>query len=159
MRNRRLSYSSVVKNNAMFGVEKMEVRQPSLVDEYYHQESVCPETGEKVIGYHHPLYMLFNQERLDRLGDGAVQMWLKSLENAGNSAYNEIKSKLSADDMLKLVKSRHIQSPSELETWLNYLNERADSFNKEVAQIVMEEKQVQEQQQQQQQVVEPSKTE
>lgn len=159
MRNRRLGYSSVVNNNAMYGVEKMEVRQPSLVDEYYHQESVCPETGEKVIGYHHPLYMIFNQERLDRLGDGAVQMWLKSLENAGNSAYNKVKDKLSDDDMLKLVKSRHIQSPSELETWLSYLNERADVFNKEVARIVAEEKQAQEQQQQQQQVVEPSKTE
>lgn len=163
MRNRRYGYSSVVKNNAMFGVEKMEVRQPSLVDEYYHQETICPETGEKVMGYHHPLYMLFNQERLDRLGDGAVQMWLKSLESAGNGAYSELKSKLSDDDLLKIVKSRHIQSPSELETWLNQLNERAELFNKEVAQIVAEQKQQQEQQQQQaqqqQQVVESSKTE
>lgn len=162
MRNRRIMHVSQIINNAMFGVEKMAVRQPSLVDTYYHTESVCPETSEIVVSYSHPLYMLFNQERLDRLGPAAVQQWLKSLENAGNNALSELKAKCKDVDLLQLVKSRHLQSPSELESWINHLNERQELFNKEVAQIVAQQKEEMEKQQQLQQpaqVTEPDKSE
>lgn len=150
MRYTRTNKEAEIVSNAMFGVEKMEVRHPSLVDEFYHSTTICPETGEEITGYHHPIYMLFNQQRLDRLGEGAVRQWLDSLDRAGNSALSEIRSKISDDDLLKLVKPRNLQSPSELESWLNYLNERQDVFNKEVARIVAEEKEQQEQQLEQQ---------
>lgn len=150
MRNRRISYKSVIVSEAMFGVERMEIRQPSLVDSYYHDTTICPETGAEVVGYHNPLYMLFNQERLNRLGDGAVQQWLKSLDAAGNSSLSDLRSKVKDEDLLKLIRPRQCQSPSELENYLSYLNERADVLNKEVARILAEEKQAQEQQQQQQ---------
>ena len=119
-----------------FGIEKMNVRQPSLVDEFYIEENMCCETEKTSHSFVHPLYMLFNQERLNRLGDGAVQQWLKNLDAAGHSAYNELKSKLSDDDMLSIVKSRHIQHPSELESWINHLNSRADAFNAEVQKLI-----------------------
>lgn len=159
MRYRRTNMEAEIESNAMFGIEKMEVRQPSLVDEFYHSTTVCPETGVEVTGYHHPLYMLFNQQRLDRLGEGAIRQWLDSLDRAGNNAVSEIRSKISDDDLLKLVKPRNIQSPSELESWINYLNERQDVFNKEVAQIVAEQKEQQEQQLEQQISNEQVKTE
>lgn len=141
MRNRRVSVIAQIHFNSQFGIEKMQVRQPSLVDSFYHETCINP--YDKMCTntcYHHPLYMLFNQQRLSQLGDTAVQMWLKNLDAAGNSAYHSIKSKLKDEDMLKLVKSRHCQSPSELESWLNYLNERADEFNKEVAKVLAQEK-------------------
>lgn len=139
MRNRRIKVTENIKFNN-FGVEKMQVRQPSLVDAFYIEKGVCSETGVESHSFCHPLYMLFNQERLNRLGDGAVQMWLKQLDAANNSAYSEIKKKLTDEQMLQLVKSRHIQHPSELEQWLNYLNERADLCNQEVAKVLAEEK-------------------
>lgn len=123
-----------------FGVESSMVRQPSLVDDFYYRESTCPDTGKKVYQLSHPLYMLFNQERLDRLGPTAVQQWLKSLETTGNESAKQILSKVSDDDLLRMVKSRHIQHPCELERYLNDLNERADLFNSEVARVLAEQK-------------------
>lgn len=123
-----------------FGVESTFTRQPSLVDDFYYRESTCPETGKKVYQVSHPLYMLFNQERLDRLGPAAVQQWLKSLESTGNTAVQSILGKVSDDDLLNMVKSRHIQHPCELERYLNALNERADMFNAEVQKVIAEEK-------------------
>lgn len=151
MRNRRLSVISKVEFTT-FGIEKMNVRQPSLVDEFYIQTGKCCDTGEVTHSHNHPLYMLFNQERLNRLGDGAVQLWLKQLDTAGNTAYSEVKKKISDDDLLALVKSRHIQHPSELESWINYLNERADVFNSEVQKLIH-------QQQEEQQQLEPTEQE
>lgn len=136
------------------GFERSYVRQPSLVDSFYYSEGVCPETGEKVYSFSHPLYMLFNQERLDRLGPAAVQQWLKSLDNASNSSLTQLRSKCSDDDLLSMVKSRHIQHPCELERYIKSLNERAEFFNSEVARIVAEEK-AQREQLQQTEVVAP----
>lgn len=133
------------------GLEKAYVRQPSLVDEFYITENKCPETGETTHQISHPLYMLFNQERLDRLGPSAVQQWLQSLDSAGSSSLEELKSKVSDEDMLSMVKSRHIQHPCELERYISQLNERADFFNSEVARVLNEQKLAQEKAVQEQQ--------
>lgn len=122
-----------------FGVETAQSRQPSLVDEFYYREIECSITGRKLKRVSHPLYMLFNQQRLDRLGPAALQQWIDSLNNAGNSSLAELKKKCSNDDLLSMVKSRHIQHPCELERYINSLNERAEFFNSEVARIVAEE--------------------
>lgn len=136
-------------DNCQFcGVEKAYVRQPSLVDSFYITENVCSETGVTTHQISHPLYMLFNQERLDRLGSEAVRQWLQSLDNARNTNLDELRSKVSDDDLLSMVKSRHIQHPCELERYLADLNQRAEYFNSEVARIVAENKAASEQQQQ-----------
>ena len=153
MRNRRLN---VVCNPEFtdFGIESSQVRQPSLVDEFYHREELCSISGKTIVQVSHPLYMLFNQERLDRLGPSAVQQWLKSLESTGNNSVQAILKKVSDNDLLAMVKSRHIQHPCELESYLNSLNERVELFNSEVAKIVAEEKQ-----KELQQTEKPSETE
>lgn len=135
MRNRRLTPVPTYEFTT-FGIESANVRQPSLVDDFYYRESTCSITGKPVTQISHPLYMLFNQERLDRLGPTAVQQWLRSLESSGNNSVQQILSKCSDSDILSMVKSRHIQHPCELERYLNLLNERADLFNAEVAKIV-----------------------
>lgn len=127
-----------------FGIETAQSRQPSLVDEFYYREIECSVSGRKLVRVSHPLYMLFNQERLDRLGPAAIQHWIDSLNDAGNSSLNEVKKKCSNEDLLSMVKSRHIQHPSELERYINSLSERAEFFNSEVARIVAEEKAAQE---------------
>lgn len=136
---------SVQFNHNDVNVERTYVRQPSLVDSFYISERKCPETGKTTHQISHPLYMLFNQERLDRLGPEAVNQWLKSLDNASNSSLNELRSKCSDDDLLSMVKSRHIQHPCELERYIKSLNERAEFFNSEVARVLAEEKAQQEQ--------------
>lgn len=149
MRDRSIKKKSNCTFNRVFGVEAMETRQPSLVDAFTHEIREDAQTGVDTYTYHHPLYMLFNQQRLDRLGEGAIQMWLKQLDAAGNSSREQLKSKISDSDLLKTIKPRNIQCPADLEKWIAVLNERADVFNAEVAKIVAEEKEKAEQQQQQ----------
>ena len=112
------------------------VRQPSLVDSFIMEEGVHPETGETIFGVHNPLYMLFNQERIDRLGSNAIQQWIQSLDAANNSSLSQIRKKCSDDDLISMVKSRHIQHPCEFERYIEDLNSRADKFNSEVARLV-----------------------
>ena len=72
---------------------KYEVRQPSLVDEFHYMEhdSVRESTPEaKSIAVCNPLYMLLNQQRLDRLGPHAVNAWLQAMKDAGHKPVNEI---------------------------------------------------------------------
>lgn len=111
------------------------VRQPSLVDSFYIEESWHPETGAKIYGCHNPLYMLFNQQRLDRLGPEAINQWIQSLDAAGNSSLAAVRSKISDDDLLLMVRSRHIQHPCELERFMEDLQTRSDRLNSEVARI------------------------
>lgn len=111
------------------------VRQPSLVDSFYREDVVDPVTGLDCKVFHNPLYMLFNQERLDRMGAESVQQWIQSMTNAGNSQLSEVRKKCTDEDLLHMVRSRHIQHPAEFERYLDELNSRADKFNSEIARV------------------------
>lgn len=124
--------------NVRFGIETYEVRQPSLVDEFYYMKHDSPRESTheaKSVSICNPLYMLFNQQRLDRLGPQAVNAWLQAMKDAGHKPVNEILQKVSDDDLIRMIKPRCIQAPCELEMYLNELNSRADLFNSEVARI------------------------
>lgn len=126
------------KFNSSFGIESHQVRQPSLVDSFYveHHDSRDSIGGSTAIV--NPLRMLMNQERLSRLGPQAVEMWLKTMRESGNSNVQQILKKCSDEDLLKMVKPREVQAPCELENYLQMLNERKELFNSEVARIVAE---------------------
>lgn len=111
---------------------KVITREPSLVDSFYTEENICPDDGQKSIAFVDPLIMLFNQERLSQMGDSAVKMWIDSLSKNASSGVNELKSKLSDDELIQLVKSRHIQTPSELQSYFEWCNENVEEFTKQV---------------------------
>lgn len=110
------------------------IRQPSLVDSFYYEEFTSPVTGETTKEYHNPLYMLFNQERIDRMGPEAVRQWIDTMNNS-SSQLQELRSKCTDDDLMSMVKSRHIQHPAEFERYIADLNSRADRFNSEIARV------------------------
>lgn len=64
------------------------------------------------------IYLLFNQSRLSLVGKDSVNAWLSSLR-----ASTPVSPKLSDDDLINLVKSRHIQSMSELMAYSHYLTD------------------------------------
>ena len=64
--------------------------------------------------------LLFNQERLDRMTTNALTEWFRSVARA-DSQLDAIRKALPADAIGKFIKSRYIQSPSELRRWTNYL--------------------------------------
>lgn len=62
------------------------------------------------------IYDLFSQQRLDNLGADVVRDYLaRNLPKS--SQVSDIISKMSDDEIVNSIKSRHIQQPSELMRW------------------------------------------
>lgn len=93
--------------------------QPSLINSLRVQELPSGDTVAKK--YTDDIYLLFNQKRLENLGVDTINNWLSSLRPASDALSN-LRAKCSDDELLSLVKSRHIQSQSELLAWSEYLN-------------------------------------
>ncbi len=109
-------------------------RSSSMVDTFYHEKVSNPD-GSQTLFVNDPIYMLFNQQRLEQeLGSTAVKMWLDSLVSSSDHL-SELRSKCSDNELMYMIKSRHIQSPSELKSWLDYMSENVDKFNSELASI------------------------
>lgn len=114
------------------------VRQPSLVDSFYIDKCEHPETGVVIYGCHNPLYMLFNQQRLDRLGSEAIRQWIEQLDAAHHSEMSNIRKQIKDEDLIRMIKDRNIQHPCELERYISELDKRADLFNSEIARVKAE---------------------
>lgn len=67
---------------------------------------------------------LFNQMRLDNIGLDNINKWLSSLTPTQSSS---VTKNMSDDDILAFVKSRHIQSASELLAWSEFLQRQINS--------------------------------
>lgn len=114
------------------------VRTPSMVDEFYTETIGTNDDKKPIVRFVDPIYMLFNQERLSHLGAENVQLWLDSLNNAGNREIDELKSKCSDEQLAQMIKSRHLQSPSEILAWCRYMNENIKEFNEEVQRLAQQ---------------------
>lgn len=79
--------------------------------------------------------MLFNQQRLDKLSQIALVQKFDSMSKV-NDALNQVRSKMTDEQLAQFVKSRYIQSPSELISWTNYLSANYDSVSAEMQQII-----------------------
>lgn len=71
--------------------------------------------------------LLFNQQRLNKLGRDGVQAFLDSMQ-VQNTAMQSIREKISDDDLIEFCKSRYIQSQSELLAWSQYLSNNLDKI-------------------------------
>lgn len=118
--------------------KNMNTFQPSLVTSFYKEESVSMETGEAIVEYHDPIYMLFNQERLSRLGSGAVELWFNQMNQSRNNPLADLRKECSDEDLVTMIKSRHLQSPSEILSWSRLMLAKMDEFKSEVSKLVAE---------------------
>lgn len=76
--------------------------------------------------------LLFNQQRLDRMSLQALKEKIDEHAQLGNDGLASIRSKLTDEQLSQFVKSRYIQSLSELRQWTTYLEK---NFESEVANI------------------------
>lgn len=76
--------------------------------------------------------LIFNQERLDRMSLVALQQKLDESVNAGDVGLSDIRKNIKDEDLQKFIKSRYIQSLSELRQWSHYL---VTTYANEVASI------------------------
>lgn len=87
-------------------------------------QSVSNDDGSADYFVGNDIALLFNQERLTSLGPDTIKKFFDNLQNSSSSnSLKELRSKCSDSDLLNLCKSRFIQTPSELLSWSNYLNE------------------------------------
>ena len=98
---------------------------PSPIDVFLCQSHEVAGCKEKSIRITSDIYMLFNQQRLDRMTRAALTNYFENM-SVREPSFATLKSKLTDDQLISLVKSRYIQSPSELLGWSKYLNSLAD---------------------------------
>lgn len=65
--------------------------------------------------------LLFNQQRLDKMNRTALLDQLQGAQFTQDPVLSELRNKVPDEYILKFVKSRYIQSPSELRNWASYL--------------------------------------
>lgn len=83
--------------------------------------------GTEVVTLTSDIYMLFNQQRLDRMSKDRLLAYFENL-SVNEPKMCELRSKLSDDQLCSFVKSRFIQSPSELMAWSQYLMSSQDEM-------------------------------
>lgn len=107
-----------------------EFRQKSPVDQFLFEEREFD--GEKSFRLTSDIHMLFNQQRLDRLSRESLLSHFESM-SVNEPKFGDLRVKLGDDQLINFVKSRFIQSPSELMSWSQYLMNCSDSV---VAELV-----------------------
>lgn len=122
-------FDKKLNTSSNFEVTKVCVfRQSSQVDQFYREEGISSTTGKKVVFYRDPLIMLFNQQRLNKLGLDGVTHYVESLMQQSNNPLSELRKNCSDADLLATIKSRHLQSPSEILAWSRYMSRNMKEF-------------------------------
>ena len=133
---------SELEFNSVSDLRNVVLREPSVVDEFYINKMTNPD-GSESVQHVDPIFVLFNQQRLESLGTSAAQYFLDSLQQP-NDSLTELRKKCSDEDLLKLIKSKYLQSPAEILAWCRYMDANIEEFNKEVQTLIEAQKQEQE---------------
>ena len=126
--NKRSPYCS----NGCRSLETGYFYQPSAVDPFLAYEHVNVD-GSSSTRVTSDIYMLFNQQRLDRMTREALIARFDSMSQY-DDGMKTLRQKCTDDQLISLVKSRYIQSPGELMEWSKYLNSLADVELKNIVQ-------------------------
>lgn len=95
--------------------------EQSPVHELLHTEV---KTGDETIVFaHSDVFLLFNQDRLERtLGVDTLRAWLNDVRP--NNSPN-LSAQFSDEQLASFIKSKYVQSLSEVSDWYNYLRQNS----------------------------------
>lgn len=127
--NRKL-HTRTCNNVGVMSVTNVRVASPIEKLTIERLPSVHGKTKE--VKYRNDVYLLFNQKRLDKMTLQAFSEYLDSMPTTSNDGLSELRSKVSDADLLKFVKSRYIQSRSELLAWSQYITANYAQAQQEV---------------------------
>lgn len=99
--------------------------ESSPLHNFMFQEIVC--NGKKSIRITSDIYMLFNQQRLDKLTRAQLVEYFDSL-SVSEPKMSDLRKKMTDDQLCSFIKSRFIQTPSELMAWSQYLMSSQDAM-------------------------------
>ena len=106
------------------------LRSASPVETFYREEIPCANASQDAVAYRTDVYMLFNQRRLDRMSLNQLSDWLDNQPSSNGLA--QLRSKMSDAQLHQFIKSRYIQSLSELQSWSQYIQ---SEFNSELHRV------------------------
>ena len=106
-------------------LKQSEFLENSPVNEFCFER--LDKNGTEVVTLTSDIYMLFNQQRLDRMSKDRLLAYFENL-SVNEPKMCELRSKLSDEQLCSFVKSRFIQSPSELMAWSQYLMNSQDEM-------------------------------
>ena len=99
--------------------------EPSPLHDFLFQEIECAK--RKSIRITSDIYMLFNQQRLDKLTRAKLVEYFDSL-SVSEPKMSDLRKQMTDDQLCSFVKSRFIQTPSELMAWSQYLMSSQDAM-------------------------------
>lgn len=120
--------------NPNVGLTHCILREQSIVDEFYFEQMSPSDDSSVSFSVVDPIYILFNQTRIENMGVSAAKAFLDSLVPQSNSL-SELRSKVSDDDLMCMIKSRHLQAPCEILAWCRYMNSNVEKLNSELAEL------------------------
>jgi general stress protein 26 len=106
-------------------LKQSEFLENSPVNEFCFER--LDKNGTEVVTLTSDIYMLFNQQRLDRMSKDRLLAYFENL-SVNEPKMCELRSKLTDDQLCSFVKSRFMQSPSELMAWSQYLMNSQDEM-------------------------------
>lgn len=109
------------------------LRESSPIDEFNFQEVEVASQEKPIKFIQDPIYEIFNQQRLNRLGSTTLEAWIESMMVLKNNPLSELREKCSDADLLSVMRSRYCQTPSEVMNWARYLNNNLSDLEKEVS--------------------------
>lgn len=118
----RVSSPNNVANKEL---RQSEFIEPSPVNDFIFQEHEVD--GVVSVRCSSDIYMLFNQQRLDRMSRESLVKYFGEL-SVTEPKMKELRSKLSDDQLCSFVKSRFVQTPGELMAWSQYLMSSQDKM-------------------------------
>lgn len=97
-------------------IKTTKLRQKNTLEIFYRVEH-----DDGSVSFVDDVYMLFNQQRLDKMTLDTLSQYLEQLSRQSNPL-RDLRSRVPDKYIMNFIKSRYIQHPSELEAWSNYLD-------------------------------------
>lgn len=95
-------------------------REKNPVEKFYFRKRKDKFSSSDSVSFVDDVYMLFNQQRLDRMTGAALTQWLQNTSRT-DSQLASLRSRMTDEQLGSFIKSRYIQSRSELLAWSGYL--------------------------------------
>lgn len=98
---------------------------------------VCRENADGSIRYVSDVSLLFNEDRIiNDIGEDNFRALIRSMQDIPSSPYYD--ANLTDDQLIETVKSRYIQSPSEVRAWVEQMVDQSEIVRTEYEQLIAE---------------------
>ena len=98
---------------------------------------VCRENADGSVRYVSDVSLLFNEDRIiNDIGEDNFRNLIRSMQEMPSSPYYDVG--FTDEQLIETVKSRYIQSPSEIRAWVNKMVDESQYVRTEYEQLVSE---------------------